>query len=159
MSYIDRQAAIDGAVTIQLFDRDIPVVPVQHIKSLPSAQSTQTNTPNALESLDCVSRQEAIDKLEPWLKVHGYSEGELNMLKAVLYELRSLPSAERKKGKWIKRQTNTLTEAELQSALCSECGRWHTTPYIYRFCKYNFCPNCGAYMRGENNGKNNESDM
>ena len=41
---------------------------------------------------DLISRQAAIDKFEPWLKVSGYSEGELNMLKAVLYELRFLPS-------------------------------------------------------------------
>ena len=43
---------------------------------------------------DTISRQAAIDKFEPWLKVQGYSEGELNMLKAVLYELRFLPSAQ-----------------------------------------------------------------
>lgn len=43
---------------------------------------------------DMISRQVAIDKFEPWLKVSGYSEGELNMLKAVLYELRFLPSAQ-----------------------------------------------------------------
>lgn len=43
---------------------------------------------------DLISRQAAIAKFEPWLKVDGYSEGELNMLKAVLYELRSLPSAQ-----------------------------------------------------------------
>ena len=41
-----------------------------------------------------ISRQAAIDKFEPWLKVRGYSEGELNMLKAVLYELRFLPSVQ-----------------------------------------------------------------
>lgn len=46
---------------------------------------------------DTISRQAAIDKFEPWLKVDGYSEGELNMLKAVLYELRVMPSAQR----WI----------------------------------------------------------
>ena len=43
---------------------------------------------------DLISRQAAIDKFEPWLKVRGYSEGELNMLKAVLYELRFLPSVQ-----------------------------------------------------------------
>ena len=31
------------------------------LDDLPSAQPTQTNTPNALESLDCISRQAAID--------------------------------------------------------------------------------------------------
>ena len=41
---------------------------------------------------DLISRQSALDKFEPWLKVDGYSEGELNMLKAVLYELRVMPS-------------------------------------------------------------------
>jgi hypothetical protein len=43
---------------------------------------------------DLISRQAAIDKFEPWLKVSGYSEGELNMLKAILYELRFMPSVQ-----------------------------------------------------------------
>ena len=49
---------------------------------------------------DLISRQAAIDKFEPWLKVQGYSEGELNMLKAVLYELRLFPSAQPEQ-RWI----------------------------------------------------------
>lgn len=52
---------------------------------------------------DLISRQAAIAKFEPWLKVEGYSEGELNMLKAVLYELRSLPSAEPEEYTELKR--------------------------------------------------------
>lgn len=43
---------------------------------------------------DTISRAAAINKFEPWLKVDGYSEGELNMLKAVLYELRVMPPAQ-----------------------------------------------------------------
>ena len=46
---------------------------------------------------DLISRQAALDKFEPWLKVKGYSEGELNMLKAVLYELKVMPPAQQ----WI----------------------------------------------------------
>lgn len=42
---------------------------------------------------DVIYRQGAVDKFEPWIKVKGYNEGELNMLKAVLYELKCLPSA------------------------------------------------------------------
>ena len=38
---------------------------------------------------------------------------------------------------------------ELQSAFCSVCKRFHTTPYSYYFTHYNYCPNCGADMRGE----------
>lgn len=43
---------------------------------------------------DLISRQDVINKFEPWLKVEGYSEGELNMLKAILYELTVMPSAQ-----------------------------------------------------------------
>ena len=52
--------------------------------------------------MDLIDRQQAIDKFDPWLKVKGYSEGELNVLKAVLYELRVMPPVqpERPKGKW-----------------------------------------------------------
>ena len=42
---------------------------------------------------DPIERQDIIKELESWLKVEGYSEGELNIIKAVLYELQSLPSA------------------------------------------------------------------
>lgn len=40
-----------------------------------------------------IDKQMAIDKFESWLKVEGYSECELNIINAVLYELRSMPSA------------------------------------------------------------------
>ena len=43
---------------------------------------------------DPIERQAIINELESWLKVEGYSEGELNIIKAVLYELQSLPSAQ-----------------------------------------------------------------
>ena len=38
---------------------------------------------------------------------------------------------------------------EWQSARCSVCGKYHTTPYMYHFDHFNYCPNCGADMRGE----------
>lgn len=50
--------------------------------------------------MDPIDRQSAIDKFEPWLKVEGYSEGERNMLKAVLYELTVMPSAQPER-RWI----------------------------------------------------------
>ena len=91
--------------------------------------------------MDLISRQAAIEKFEPWLKVDGYSEGELNMLKAVLYELRFLSSAqpERKKGKWI--GVNPMVD----TLMCSECGE----NIISEEFKSNYCPNCGSYNGGE----------
>ena len=35
---------------------------------------------------------------------------------------------------------------EWQSARCSICGKYHTTPYMYYFDNFNYCPNCGARM-------------
>ena len=57
---------------------------------------------------------------------------------------------ERKHGKWLEREViynDENTIKEWQSAYCSSCGRYHTTPYMYYFDNYNFCPNCGADMR------------
>ena len=61
----------------------------------------------------------------------------------VVKELKQLPSAlpERKKGKW--EITNLGAVGTFVS--CSECKRVvkHKAPF------YNYCPNCGADMRGE----------
>ena len=43
---------------------------------------------------DLISRQALLDKFEPWLKVKDYNDGELNMLKAILYEIRFMPPAQ-----------------------------------------------------------------
>ena len=43
---------------------------------------------------DLIDRKKIKAKFEPWLKVQGYSESELNMLKAVLYEITVMPSAQ-----------------------------------------------------------------
>ena len=55
--------------------------------------------------------------------------------------LLALPSAqpERKKGKWI------------DNTFCSECGWIHEVEsgFIGSVKRFNFCPNCGADMRGE----------
>lgn len=54
-------------------------------------------------------------------------------------------------GRWEEQTVDSYEEnaviADWQSAKCSVCGRYLTTPYLYYFTKYNFCPNCGADMR------------
>ena len=55
-----------------------------------------------------------------------------------------------KSGKWKEKEVFVEGEAkaieEWQSAKCSVCGRYHTTPYLYYFNNYAYCPNCGAKM-------------
>lgn len=57
-----------------------------------------------------------------------------------------------KHGKWIHRDVYKRFKDEWQTAKCSECGLYHTTPYIYSFKEYPYCPNCGAYMLEDTNG-------
>lgn len=69
----------------------------------------------------------------------------------------NIPSAEpeRKKGKWIEISWSEpdpnvcCTSYMMQSAKCSVCGKYHTTPYFHRLEYFHYCPNCGADMRGE----------
>lgn len=62
--------------------------------------------------------------------------------------IRELPSAEpeRKKGTW--------TGNGFEPLHCSECGKMTNgqdrVPWADKF--FNFCPNCGADMRGEQDG-------
>lgn len=63
--------------------------------------------------------------------------------------LEKLESMERGTGKWLekgiihKNEADTVIE-EWQSAKCSACGKYHTTPYMYYFNDFSYCPNCGA---------------
>lgn len=56
-----------------------------------------------------------------------------------------------RRGRWEEREHFANVECpinEWQSARCSICGKYHTTPYMYYFDLYNYCPNCGAKMDG-----------
>ena len=39
------------------------------------------------------------------------------------------------------------TVDRLQSTYCPKCHRYHTTPYIYSYNHYDYCPNCGTQMK------------
>jgi len=59
---------------------------------------------------------------------------------------------ERKTGRWIPRYDRPKQEV----FICSECGGFAYSPWTgsrktpkKNWCKYRFCPNCGADMRGE----------
>ena len=62
--------------------------------------------------------------------------------------LRQLPSAQPKKGRWIS------ADAIFGGVpfYCSECGE-NTRDTVMGEPRWNFCPNCGADMRGEQDDK------
>ena len=59
--------------------------------------------------------------------------------------IKGIPTIEPKRGEWAKRTRDTLI-AQVNFTYCSECGQpimhEHTRPL------WNFCPNCGARMKG-----------
>lgn len=81
-------------------------------------------------------------------------------------QIKELPPAQPKRGKWIKKhrhyggfrsytgfdaigEQHTITvdeRTEYDDLYCSECGARSADNFL------NFCPNCGADMRGEQDG-------
>ena len=92
---------------------------------------------------DLISRQAAIEALgeKPLAWTEGeYELGLQNQWQSDVDALNGLPSVqpERKKGKWIGKYPVT--------SACSECN------YLIHDSKvkvFAYCPNCGAYMMGE----------
>ena len=98
---ISRKAAIealsDGAlVNYQAAGHNNGLVKaIDVIKGLPSTQPTQTNMPNTLKALDCVSRQAAISNIKNgfhWETVNGIMAQAV--LKQVIHDIEIMPSAQ-----------------------------------------------------------------
>lgn len=89
---------------------------------------------------DSISRQAAIDAINHICPVDTEYDCTLLDRVDVRYVLSDLPSAqpERKKGEWI-------YQTKFGRIECEACG------YVFRSYVYprNFCPNCGADMRGD----------
>ena len=87
---------------------------------------------------DLISRQDAKRELQE--KVFRNLTGEFYGTMQVLDEL---PSAERN-GHW----ESELASNGWKDIRCSECG-WTKNVDVHVSLGYNFCPNCGARMKGE----------
>ena len=112
----------------------------------------QLSTNLASLGTDCISRQAAIDIVE-------FECGEWSGLaKTIAEEIKQLPPAEPKRGKWIEdKGQQTLMQNFIERGevwrVCSVCGAGHMIGHKYAIDKayhdrhHNFCPNCGADMR------------
>ena len=89
---------------------------------------------------DLVSRQAAFGEIK-----------KCRFVVDAIEKISALPSAqpERKKGKWVYAED----EYGIDGYHCNQCGFFVPWDYIHKFINYiedyNFCPNCGADMRGE----------
>lgn len=98
---------------------------------------------------DLINRQEAIDAIRASTsKYTGFMGMEMYTDDDAVEAINDVPSAEpeRKKGKWI------VTDRD-ENCNCSECGKdplsfVSGSEYWWVDTLPNFCPNCGANMRG-----------
>lgn len=91
---------------------------------------------------DLIDRQAAIDA------VRSYYDEQYALCDSIEELIEKLPSAERKKGHWV--STDDGWDGEY--FVCSECGcPWTLIEGSPEDNGMNFCPNCGADMRGEKN--------
>jgi len=110
------------------------------------AQPNLQSTCNELVT-DCISRQAALDALgeEPyvWTEDDDYERGMRFQWKSDHDAIEALPSAQpkREKGKWID-ETFKPWGLVYHPYKCDQCGE-------HSEADSNFCPNCGADMRGE----------
>ena len=81
---------------------------------------------------DLIKREDAIERIKPMVG-EWTDNGFMVSYERVLSILKNIPSAEPKRGEWI----NVGTYEE-----CKDCGE------VKRFPHWNFCPDCGARMKG-----------
>lgn len=102
---------------------------------------------------DLISRQEIIELIEYHLKhmPKGYHpqfrQGLEDGYCRCMSDIRLMPSAqpERKKGRWIYEGKR----GRFPACRCSECGNVENADWAILGDNVNYCPNCGADMRGE----------
>lgn len=95
---------------------------------------------------DLIDRQAAIDALDDVITITGVSNAYVfkDYVQRVKRKLEQLPSAEpeRKTGMWL------FPYGDKKYKRCSVCEKdYYSIPH-----DTNFCPNCGADMRGEGHG-------
>lgn len=95
---------------------------------------------------DLISRQDVLHELDGCdYELKDWQRWKLKTM------VRDIPSAqpEPKTGKWIEKEIyETRQKEEMQVARCSNCKKYLTTPHIYSFNHYNYCPHCGTKMGG-----------
>ena len=87
--------------------------------------------------IDPIDRQAAIRWGKTECNPYGKPTLEFESGKKVIEHLEQMPSVQPKRGRW-----KTVVCDGVELIACSECG------YTGAFWSYNYCPNCGADMRG-----------
>ena len=101
-----------------------------------------------------------IDRLKEWDTKDKTDKALYNF---ILNRINEQPTIQPKKGRWLEdKGQQTLMQNLIEMGevwrVCSVCGAGHMIGHKYAIDKayhdrhHNFCPNCGADMRGEQDG-------
>ena len=95
-------------------------------------------------SKDIIYREDAIWWVKTECNPYGKPTLDFESGKKVIEHLEHMPSADRPQGEWIKfglgRGTRIL--------FCTNCERRIEVPLSQGDSNYDYCPNCGAKMKG-----------
>ena len=91
---------------------------------------------------DLISRRAVIKALEKAGMVNYMATGDFHGIINALNVIKALPAAEPKPGKGLRIKGE-------QSYVCRDCGQ-RCLETIMLLPKWDYCPNCGAYMGDEN---------
>ena len=118
------------------------------ISALSAEPSVSIQPKTIANNCDLISRADAIEMAVDVETPQGTYERAI-----YIDDLMALPSADRPSGEWIPKQMQHKATREVyEMAECSICGaayvRYENDDYSFDLNKPNYCPSCGAYMKG-----------
>lgn len=146
---ISRADAIEAVCNAQC-ELDVPHYPqcdqvkycdeIKALMALPSAETHELRTET--HGVCLISKDDAMGAVQDHFNADGfkgYDDGQ-----KMMDRIKALPSADRLQGEWIE----FVSQVDGRFKECNQCGE---RIYLSTFYEndYNFCPNCGADMRGE----------
>ena len=149
---------------LELWNRYKPTIAVdaieydRELKKLLGTNLTEVGT-------DCISRQAAIDAIEfgiTYARAFNKETGEVkelfqesnDELRKAVERIKQLPPIQPKRGKWIYGE-DSMADC-VDGYRCDQCGFFVPWDYQHKSIDYikdyNFCPKCGSYNGGEQDG-------
>lgn len=104
---------------------------IEVLNRLPSAQPTQSNTSNTLESLDCIDRQAAIYALDGEIKITGRTNAEAVKAYVTL----------------VKDRLERLPSTQPEIIHCRDCANYQTDWIPYAMPNGHYCSVVDTFMR------------
>lgn len=155
---IEKAREKDDSIDVFGCDRKALDIAIQTLEQQPcedciSRQATIDALWKALYEYEDKTEKQFIDSEEldiaDWFQHRVFVQNMSDIDRQTILNMPSITPQQKATGSWVEKQVVDNEEVEIdqwQSARCSKCDKYHTTPYLHYFDDYNYCPNCGAKM-------------